>query len=88
MMASCVVYGTEHREDTGSYRIPIALQFIWAIVLGVGLIFLPDSPRYYVKKGRIDDAIKSLCKLRGQPRDSEYIEAEIAEIGLSFPSSI
>ncbi|OKL63586.1 hypothetical protein UA08_01481 [Talaromyces atroroseus] len=80
MLASCVVYGTEHRNDTGSYRIPIAIQFIWAIVLGVGLLFLPDSPRYYVKKGRVDDAISALCKLRGQPRDSQYIEAEIAEI--------
>lgn len=80
MMASCIVYGTENRKDTGSYRIPIGIQYIWAIVLGTGLLFLPDSPRYYVKKGRVDDAINALCKLRGQPRDSEYIEAEIAEI--------
>ncbi|KUL91936.1 hypothetical protein ZTR_01226 [Talaromyces verruculosus] len=80
MMASCVVYGTENRKDTGSYRIPIGLQYIWAIVLGTGLLFLPDSPRYFVKKGRVDDAINALCRLRGQPRDSEYIEAEIAEI--------
>lgn len=80
MLASCVVYGTENRKDTGSYRIPIGIQYIWAIVLGTGLLFLPDSPRYFVKKGRVDDAINALCRLRGQPRDSEYIEAEIAEI--------
>ncbi|EEA26988.1 hypothetical protein TMatcc_004731 [Talaromyces marneffei ATCC 18224] len=80
MMASCVVYGTENRTDTGAYRIPIGIQYIWAIVLGTGLLFLPDSPRYFVKKGRVDDAINALCRLRGQPRDSEYIEAEIAEI--------
>ncbi|OQD63509.1 hypothetical protein PENPOL_c009G00062 [Penicillium polonicum] len=80
MLASCLVYGTENRPDTGSFRIPIAIQFVWAIVLAVGLIFLPDSPRYFVKKGRIDEARKALCIVRDQPPDSEYIEAELSEI--------
>ncbi|KAJ9488866.1 hypothetical protein VN97_g4405 [Penicillium thymicola] len=80
MLASCLVYGTENRPDTGSFRIPIAIQFVWAIVLGVGLIFLPDSPRYFVKKGRIEEARKALCIVRDQPPDSEYIEAELSEI--------
>ncbi|CAI7566780.1 unnamed protein product [Penicillium discolor] len=80
MLASCLVYGTEKRKDTGSFRIPIAIQFIWAIVLAGGLIFLPDSPRYFVKKGRIEEARKALCIVRDQPPDSEYIEAELAEI--------
>lgn len=34
LLASCVNYGTEDRNDTGSYRIPIALQMLWAIILG------------------------------------------------------
>lgn len=80
LLASCVVYATENRPDTGAYRIPIGIQFAWALILGIGLLFLPDSPRYFVKKGRIEDAISSLCRLRGQPRNSEYIEAELAEI--------
>ncbi|KAF4769690.1 hypothetical protein N7455_006569 [Penicillium solitum] len=80
MLASCLVYGTEKRKDTGSFRIPIAIQFVWAIVLAGGLIFLPDSPRYFVKKGRIEEARKALCIVRDQPPDSEYIEAELSEI--------
>ncbi|KAJ5516638.1 hypothetical protein N7527_008198 [Penicillium freii] len=80
MLASCLVYGTEKRPDTGSFRIPIAIQFVWAIVLAVGLVFLPDSPRYFVKKGRIEEARKALCIVRDQPPDSEYIEAELSEI--------
>ncbi|OJJ46240.1 hypothetical protein ASPZODRAFT_16837 [Penicilliopsis zonata CBS 506.65] len=80
LLASCVVYATEHRNDTGSYRIPISIQFAWALILGIGLLFLPDSPRYYVKKGHLDQATRSLCRLRGQPATSEYIEAELAEI--------
>lgn len=80
LLASCVVYGTETRSDSGSYLIPIGIQFLWALILGVGLLFFPESPRYYVKKGRVEKAISSLCRLRGQPRDSEYIESELAEI--------
>jgi sugar porter (SP) family MFS transporter len=50
------------------------------LILGIGLLFLPDSPRYYVKKGNLEAATDSLCRLRGQPRDSEYISVELAEI--------
>jgi len=80
LIANGAVYGTKNRNDTGSYRIPIAIQFIWALVLATGLVFLPESPRYFVKKGRLDDAAKSLASVRGQPVDSEYIQDELAEI--------
>ncbi|KAJ4603925.1 hypothetical protein HRR85_008217 [Exophiala dermatitidis] len=80
LLASCVVYATQDRNDTGQYRIPIAIQFAWALILGGGLLTLPDSPRYFVKKGRLEQATIALSKLRGQPRDSEYIQVELSEI--------
>jgi len=80
LLASIVDYATEHRADTGSYRIPIGIQFLFGLVLGIGLFFLPDSPRYFVKRGRVDAARMALSRLRGQPIDSEYIEVELSEI--------
>lgn len=80
LLASVVVYATKNRTDTGVYRIPIAIQFPWGLILGTGLLFLPDSPRYYVKRGRLEDATISLSRLRGEPRESEYIQMELAEI--------
>lgn len=80
LLANCVVYATQGRRDTGSYRIPIAVQFLWAIILGGGLAMLPDSPRFFVKKGKLDKAAKALARVRGQPVDSEYIQDELAEI--------
>ncbi|KAF6830618.1 MFS monosaccharide transporter [Colletotrichum musicola] len=80
MLASCVVYATQNRVDESAYRIPIGIQFPWAVILGGGLMLLPDSPRYFVKKGRLADATASLARLRGQPADSEYIQVELAEI--------
>lgn len=80
LLANCVVYSTQNRDDTGSYRIPISVQFLWAIILAVGLMLLPDSPRFFVKKGKLDKAANALARVRGQPVDSEYIQDELAEI--------
>ncbi|MCJ1476512.1 hypothetical protein MMC13_005178 [Lambiella insularis] len=80
LLASCVDYGTQNRTDSGSYRIPIAIQMLWALILAIGLILLPESPRYFVKKGNVEKAVEVLARLRGQPRDSEYIQQEVAEI--------
>lgn len=34
LLASCVVYGTQNYTNSGSYRIPIAIQWAWALILG------------------------------------------------------
>ena len=75
-----MVYATQNRDDTGSYRIPIGVQFLWACILAIGLFILPESPRYYVKKGKLEKAAKALSSVRGQPIDSDYIQDELAEI--------
>lgn len=80
LLANCVVYATQNRDDTGSYRIPIAVQFLWAIILATGLFFLPESPRFFVKKGKLESAAKALASVRGQAIDSDYIQDELAEI--------
>ncbi|KYK56559.1 hypothetical protein DCS_03559 [Drechmeria coniospora] len=80
LLASVVVYATKNYPNTGVYRIPIAIQFPWALILGGGLLFLPDSPRYYVKKGKIQKAISALARVRGQPESSQFVQTEIAEI--------
>ncbi|KAK0713413.1 general substrate transporter [Lasiosphaeria miniovina] len=80
LLASSVDYGTQDRTDTSSYRIPIALQILWALILATGLFLLPESPRYFVKKGSLDKAAVVLARLRGQPLESPYIQDELAEI--------
>ncbi|CAI8502005.1 hypothetical protein CAS74_000177 [Pichia kudriavzevii] len=80
LIASCVDYGTKNRTDSGSYRIPIALQMLWAIILMVGLFLLPETPRFFVKKGDIAKAAKVLSFLRQQPEESDYVQEELAEI--------
>ena len=44
LLAAVVDQATHSRLDSSSYRIPMALQWLWALILGVGLLFLPESP--------------------------------------------
>ncbi|CZT49004.1 probable high-affinity glucose transporter RGT2 [Rhynchosporium secalis] len=80
LLASCVDYATQDRTDSGSYRIPVGLQLAWALVLAGGLFWLPESPRFFVMKGRLDDAARVLERLRDQPAGSELVQAELTEI--------
>lgn len=80
LLANCVVYASQDRLDSGSYRIPIGVQFLWALILATGLILLPESPRYFVKKGNLARAAHVLARVRGQPEDSVLIQEELAEI--------
>ncbi|GMM27912.1 hypothetical protein DAMA08_006280 [Martiniozyma asiatica (nom. inval.)] len=84
LIASCVDYGTKNISGSAAYRIPIGLQMLWALILGGGLFILPESPRFYVKKNRLDDAAKSLSYLRSQPVDSTYVQEELEEIVSNF----
>lgn len=71
---------THDRDDTGSYRIPIAVQFAWAIILVVGMLILPETPRYLIKRDNHEGAVKSLAKLRRLPGDDPALLEELAEI--------
>jgi len=62
-----------------AWRLQLGSAFIPAVPLAVGIYFCPESPRWYMKKGRYLDAFRSLCRLRNTPlqaaRDLYYIHS-------------
>jgi SP family sugar:H+ symporter-like MFS transporter len=80
LLANIVNNATKDRNDTGSYRIPIAVQFAWSLIMFFGCIFLPETPRWYIKKGRPEKAAKSLSKLRRLDMEHPAVVEELAEI--------
>jgi hypothetical protein len=56
------------------------LQLAPALLLLVGMIFMPFSPRWLVHHGREEEARKVLADLRGLDADHELIEIEFLEI--------
>ncbi|KAE8137738.1 general substrate transporter [Aspergillus pseudotamarii] len=62
------------------WEVPTSLHVIFA-----GLIFLLsftqyESPRYLVKKGKYEEALKNLSRVRHLPEDHEYVVEEITAI--------
>lgn len=80
LIAAIVNNSTNSRSDTGAYRIPIALQIGFAIIMSIGIIFLPESPRWFIRGGKHDRAAKSLAFLNSTDIDDPVVRAEIADI--------
>ena len=80
LIAAIVDNSTKDRNDTGSYRIPIAVQFAWAIILVAGMLLLPETPRMWIKRNKPERAAKSLSTLRRLDVDNPAIVEELAEI--------
>ncbi|KKA27322.1 hypothetical protein TD95_005002 [Thielaviopsis punctulata] len=80
LLANVVNNATHKRDDSGSYRIPIAVQFAWSLILFGGMLFLPETPRFLVKQGKDDAAAKALSRLRRLDQDHQEIRDELAEI--------
>lgn len=80
LIAYCVDYGTKDRNDTGAYRIPIAIQCLWALILAAGCPFIPKSPRESVYKGNHDDARRTISQMHGVDIKHPLVEYHIKEI--------
>lgn len=64
VIAFWITYGTQYMAGEWAWRLPFLLQMIPGVVLGVGMLFLPFSPRWLVSKGRGGEAGASLSRLR------------------------
>ncbi|PYH43887.1 sugar porter family MFS transporter [Aspergillus saccharolyticus JOP 1030-1] len=80
LLASIVNNSTKDRMDTGCYRIPIAIQFAWAIILVTGMLVLPETPRFLVKHDRHEAAAQALARLRRLDVNHPSIVEELSEI--------
>lgn len=58
----------------------MAIQFLWALIICIGLLFLPETPRYLIKMDKHDKAAASLSKLRRLPMDHPSIIEELSDI--------
>lgn len=63
-----------------SWRLPIAFQIVFAAIVMVLLIDLPESPRFLVKRNRHEDAKAVLCRFFDEPETSESVRSEMQSI--------
>jgi sugar porter (SP) family MFS transporter len=63
-------------EHDGVWRIMLAVAAIPAVALFVGMLRMPESPRWLISQGRHDDALAVLVQVRSEDR----ARAEMAEV--------
>jgi MFS family permease len=82
IVSTWVGYGSRHTSDASSFqwRFPLGFQIIPSVLLLVGLIWLPESPRYLIEKDRDDEGMKILRKLHYNGSNDEWIQTEYNEI--------
>lgn len=60
--------------------IPTSLNFMFAGIILVLSFFQYESPRYLIKKGRLEEAVTNMTRIRKLDRDHPYIIQEITAV--------
>ncbi|KAJ5559965.1 hypothetical protein N7513_002364 [Penicillium frequentans] len=73
--SSMTGYGASSIAGNWSFRLAFLMTFVIPAIYLCGLPFLPESPVWYMKKGRDDDARNAILRLYGPDADVEsYIQ--------------
>ena len=79
----CTNFGTKNYSNSVQWRVPLGLCFAWALFMIGGMTFVPESPRYLVEAGQIDEARASLSKVNKVAPDHPFIQQELEVIEAS-----
>ena len=80
VVAFWITYGTQYIANEWAWRLPFLLQMIPGLVLAVGILFLPFSPRWLVSKSRDFEAGQNLSKLRQLDLGDSRVQQEWIDI--------
>jgi len=78
LVSFLINFGTSYIPGDISWRIPFGIQAIISILMAIGVLFLPLSPRWLLSKDRAEQASQNLVKVRGG--DSVDVRSEYDEM--------
>lgn len=67
-----VIKGMLNRNDEWAYRIPYGLQWMWPLPLFIAITLAPESPWWLVRRGRTEDAKRSLERLTNKELQDDF----------------
>jgi sugar porter (SP) family MFS transporter len=67
-------------QSDAAWRVPFALQIVPALVLGIGMLFFPESPRFYCMRDNDQAGISALARVRQSSPGDEFLHKEYLSI--------
>ncbi|CAG8979141.1 hypothetical protein HYALB_00000274 [Hymenoscyphus albidus] len=82
IVSTWVGYGSHQAGSHTQFqwRFPLAFQAAPCLILVVGMIFFPESPRHLMATDREEEAMRILKKLHAEGTNDEWIMTEFTEI--------
>lgn len=77
LIAYWIDYGCLYGPDDFTWRFPIAFQCVFALIVIVMMLRLPESPRWLLTHHREDEAATILAALNGLPRDDPEVVVQM-----------
>ncbi|UKZ95792.1 uncharacterized protein TrAFT101_010606 [Trichoderma asperellum] len=66
IIVAAATLGYNKRDDQWAWRVPLALQWIFPTPLLVLIFIAPESPWWLIRRGRKDEALRSIERLGGK----------------------
>ncbi|KNZ43976.1 uncharacterized protein VP01_965g6 [Puccinia sorghi] len=67
-------------QSSASWRMPIALQIVFALIIMFTVLSLPESPRWLVKKGQMQKAREVFASLDGVEENHPSVEKLLKQV--------
>ncbi|KAH8663434.1 sugar transporter [Tricladium varicosporioides] len=81
MIMFYISYGCSYIDGTAAFRLPWGIQMTPAVVLFLGLLFLPESPRWLAKHGHWEESLEVLTLVHGHGDEhNKFVSREMEEI--------
>lgn len=65
LVAYWIDYGSSYGSADLSWRFPISFQIVFALIVVIGMVFLPESPRWLLTRERYEEGEIVIAALRG-----------------------
>jgi len=72
--------GQGDTQSRAAWLIPVTIQLAPAVILGIGILFMPQSPRWLINQGRDEKTRSVIANLRRLPPESNLVEIEYLEV--------
>lgn len=79
-LSNWITYGFSYVNGPVAWRFPLAFQFVFIFILYGTVPWLPESPRWLIAHGQVEEAEQIIADLEATTVDDAYVVTESKEI--------